>query len=69
MGFLFSADYVFNNVLEPQQQIRIKVVLGMEEDLAGAGYNVNQSKIAIGSGGLWLSLIHISIRSLTFTLC
>ena len=53
VGFLFSADYVFNNVLEPHQQIRIKVVLGMEEDLAGAGYNVNQSKIAIGSGGLW----------------
>ena len=34
VGFLFSADYVFNNVLEPHQQIRIKVVLGMEEDLA-----------------------------------
>jgi rod shape determining protein RodA len=32
--------------------VRIKVALGMEEDLAGAGYNVNQSKIAIGSGGL-----------------
>lgn len=52
VGFLFSADYVFTNVLEPHQQVRIKVVLGMEEDLAGAGYNVNQSKIAIGSGGL-----------------
>lgn len=52
VGFLFSADYVFENVLEPHQQVRIKVVLGMEEDLAGAGYNVNQSKIAIGSGGL-----------------
>ena len=48
VGFLFSADYVFENVLEPHQQVRIKVVLGMEEDLAGAGYNVNQSKIAIG---------------------
>lgn len=34
-GISFSADYVFNNVLEPHQQIRIKVVLGMEEDLAG----------------------------------
>jgi rod shape determining protein RodA len=51
-GFLYSSDYVFDNVLEPHQQIRIKVLLGMEEDLAGAGYNVNQSKIAIGSGGL-----------------
>jgi len=53
VGFLYSSDYVFNNVLEPHQQIRIKVVLGMEEDLTGAGYNVNQSKIAIGSGGLY----------------
>ncbi|MCD8261005.1 MAG: rod shape-determining protein RodA [Bacteroides sp.] len=52
VGFLFSSEYVFDEILEPHQQIRIKVVLGMEEDLAGAGYNVNQSKIAIGSGGL-----------------
>lgn len=52
IGFLYSGDYVFNKVLEPHQQVRIKVVLGMEQDLAGAGYNVNQSKIAIGSGGL-----------------
>ena len=52
IGFFYSCDYFFNNVLEPHQKIRIEVVLGMEEDLAGAGYNVNQSKIAIGSGGL-----------------
>lgn len=52
MGFLYSSNYVFDNVLEPHQQIRIKVLLGMEQDLTGAGYNVNQSKIAIGSGGL-----------------
>lgn len=50
--FLFSVNYVFGNVLEPHQQQRIKVALGIEEDLRGAGYNVNQSKIAIGSGGL-----------------
>jgi Bacterial cell division membrane protein len=50
--FLYSSDYVFDQILEPHQRVRIKVVLGMEEDLAGAGYNVNQSKIAIGSGGL-----------------
>lgn len=50
--FLFSVNYVFDNVLQPHQQIRIKVLLGIEEDLRGAGYNVNQSKIAIGSGGL-----------------
>lgn len=52
IGFLYSSNYVFNNILEPHQQVRIKVVLGMEEDLTGAGYNVNQSKIAIGSGGV-----------------
>ena len=50
--FLFSVNYVFGNVLEPHQQMRIKVALGIEDDLRGAGYNVNQSKIAIGSGGL-----------------
>ena len=50
--FLFSVNYVFGNVLEPHQQMRIKVALGIEEDLRGAGYNVNQSKIAIGSGGI-----------------
>ena len=52
IGFLYSADYMFNKVLEPHQQVRIQVLLGLEEDLSGAGYNVNQSKIAIGSGGL-----------------
>ena len=51
MGFLLSVDYVFNNILEPHQQLRIKVSLGLEDDPSGAGYNVNQSKIAIGSGG------------------
>lgn len=51
--FCLSADYLFDNVLEPHQQTRIKVLLNMEEDLRGAGYNVNQSKIAIGSGGLF----------------
>ena len=52
IAFLYSADYMFEKVLEPHQRIRIEVLLGMKEDLAGAGYNVNQSKIAIGSGGL-----------------
>ena len=51
--FLFSVSYVFNNILQPHQQLRIKVALGIEEDLRGAGYNVNQSKIAIGSGGVF----------------
>lgn len=53
VAFLYSSDYVFDEILENHQRMRIKVVLGMEEDLAGAGYNVNQSKIAIGSGGLY----------------
>ncbi len=51
LSFMFSVDYVFNDVLEPHQQQRIKVSLGIIDDLGGAGYNVNQSKIAIGSGG------------------
>lgn len=53
LGFFFSTNYVFDNILEPHQQVRIKVSLGIEHDLRGKGYNVNQSKIAIGSGGLW----------------
>jgi rod shape determining protein RodA len=51
-AFVFSVNYVFENVLEPHQKVRINVLLGIEKDLRGAGYNVNQSKIAIGSGGL-----------------
>lgn len=52
MAFMYSLDYMFDEVLEPHQQVRIKVSLGLEDDPGGAGYNVNQSKIAIGSGGL-----------------
>ena len=52
LAFFYSADYVLNNVMEPHQRVRINVLLGLEEDLAGAGYNVHQSEIAIGSGGL-----------------
>ena len=51
--FLFSVNYTFTSVLKEHQQMRIKVALGIEEDLQGVGYNVNQSKIAVGSGGLW----------------
>jgi rod shape determining protein RodA len=50
--FLYSVDYVFDNVLEPHQRVRIEVALGVIDDPSGAGYNVNQSKIAIGSGGV-----------------
>lgn len=51
-GTVYSVDYVFENKLQPHQKKRIEVLLGKEKDLKGAGYNVNQSKIAIGSGGL-----------------
>ncbi len=50
--FFSSADYALNNIMEPHQRTRINVLLGLEEDLKGAGYNVHQSEIAIGSGGL-----------------
>lgn len=49
-AFLESAEYVFEDILQPHQQKRIKVTLGMEEDLLGSGYHIGQSKIAIGSG-------------------
>lgn len=51
LGLIFSVDYIFENVLEPHQSKRINVLLGIESDPHGAGYNVNQSLIAIGSGG------------------
>ena len=51
VGFTSSVEYVFNNILEPHQSKRIKILLGIESDPYGAGYNVAQSKIAIGSGG------------------
>ncbi len=49
--YVLSVDYVFENVLEQHQKKRINVLLGIETDIRGAGYNVHQSKIAIGSGG------------------
>ena len=50
-GYIFSVDYVFDKVLSPHQQNRINELLGITFDPKGAGYNVHQSKIAIGSGG------------------
>ena len=50
---VFSADFLFNDVLQDHQRKRIEVLLGMKEDPSGVGYNVNQSKIAIGSGGFF----------------
>lgn len=51
VGFLYTCDFAFNK-LQAHQRGRIEVLLGMKEDLRGAGYNVHQAKIAIGSGGL-----------------
>ena len=50
---VFSAEFIFNDVLQDHQRKRIEVLLGMKEDPSGVGYNVNQSMIAIGSGGLF----------------
>lgn len=52
MAFFYSAHFVLERVMEPHQQTRIRVLLGLEDDPRGAGYNVIQAKIAIGSGGL-----------------
>ena len=52
MAFFYGADFIMQNVMEPHQRSRINVLLGLDEDLRGAGYNVHQSEIAIGSGGL-----------------
>lgn len=51
--FSLSVDYVFNDLMQVHQQKRILDLLGLESDVKGWGYNVNQSKIAIGSGGLF----------------
>jgi len=49
--FVYTVDYAFNNLLKPHQQKRINIVLGIESDPLGTGYNLNQSLISIGSGG------------------
>ncbi len=50
-AYIVSVNYTFNNLLKPHQQTRVNVLIGKETDLLGAGYNVHQSLIAIGSGG------------------
>lgn len=52
IGYLFIAKLMFENVLQSHQRTRIELILGLKTDPKGAGYNVNQSKIAIGSGQL-----------------
>ncbi|WP_299822443.1 rod shape-determining protein RodA [uncultured Pontibacter sp.] len=51
IGMIFSVDYFVNNILQPHQQNRIKALINPEADPLGYGWNVTQSKIAIGSGG------------------
>ena len=51
-ALVFSVEFIFQEILQPHQRARIENLLGITEDLMGAGYNVHQSKIAIGSGGL-----------------
>lgn len=50
--FIFSVDYAYNQILKPHQKNRIDIILGKVNDPRGIGYNLNQSKIAIGSGGI-----------------
>ena len=50
-GYIFAVNYSFNNILQKHQRARINELLGIESDPTGAGYNVHQSMIAIGSGG------------------
>lgn len=49
--FVLSVDFFFYNVLKQHQRTRINIILGIEKDIYGVGYNLHQSKIAIGSGG------------------
>ena len=49
--FSFSVDFIFNTVFEQRHRDRFNIILGLETDSKGIGYNISQSKIAIGSGG------------------
>jgi len=53
IGFTYTVDYVFHEILQPHQQTRVNILLGKETDVRNVGYNLNQSKIAIGSGGFF----------------
>lgn len=50
LAFTHTCDFAFHKILQPHQRVRIEVLLGLKDDPSGAGYNVNQAKIAIGSG-------------------
>ena len=51
--FIFSVDFIFNNVFEQRHRDRFNIVIGTEQDYRGTGYNTNQSKIAFASGGIF----------------
>jgi len=53
IAFIFSVNFAYQNILQSHQRNRIDVILGKVNDPRGQGYNLNQSKIAIGSGGMW----------------
>jgi rod shape determining protein RodA len=53
VAFVYSVNFLYNKVLKPHQKVRIDIVLGITKDTKNKGYNVAQSKIAIGSGKLW----------------
>lgn len=52
-AYIFVVEFAYNNLLRPHQRSRIEVILGKIDDPRGEGYNLNQSKIAIGSGQFW----------------
>ncbi len=52
-GYIYFVDFAFNTFLQPHQRLRVEVLFNEDVDLKGAGYNLHQSKIAIGSGGFW----------------
>ena len=52
-SFVFSVDFIFNNIFEQHHRDRINIVMGIQEDNRGIGYNTNQSKIAFASGSFF----------------
>ena len=51
--FIFSVDFIFNDVFEQRHRDRFNIVIGVEKDVLGTGYNTNQSRIALASGGVF----------------
>lgn len=51
--FIYSVDFIFNNVFEQRHRDRFNIVMGLEQDYRGSGYNTNQSRIAFASGGMF----------------